>query len=54
MSGRGAACVKDYPTPALNADAFRKPLLTGRHLIILNRGGRLAAGYSLVSKSRDH
>ena len=28
-----------YPTPAPNADLVRKPLLTGRHLIILNRSG---------------
>jgi hypothetical protein len=26
-----------YPTPAPNADVIRKPLLVGRHLIILNR-----------------
>jgi hypothetical protein len=29
-----------YPTPAPNADVIRKPLLAGRHLIILNRSGR--------------
>jgi hypothetical protein len=28
-----------YPTPAPNADVIRKPLLAGRHLIILNRSG---------------
>jgi hypothetical protein len=31
--------VKDYPTPASNADVIRKPLLAGRHRIILNRSG---------------
>jgi hypothetical protein len=28
-----------YPTPASNADVIRKPLLVGRHLIILNNNG---------------
>ena len=28
-----------YPTPASNADMIRKPLLVGRHLIILSRSG---------------
>jgi hypothetical protein len=32
-----SAVVKDYPTPASNADVIRKHLLAGRHLIILNR-----------------
>jgi len=31
---------EDYPTPAPNADVIRKPLLDGRHLIILNRSRR--------------
>ncbi len=31
---------EDYPTPAPNADVIRKPLLDGRHLIILNRSSR--------------
>jgi hypothetical protein len=36
---RTSAAVKDYPTPASNADVIRKPLLAGRHLIILNKTG---------------
>jgi len=31
--------VKDYLTPAPNADLIRKLLLAGRHLIILNKSG---------------
>lgn len=31
-----AAPVKDYLTPAPGVDVIRKPLLVGRHLIILN------------------
>jgi hypothetical protein len=31
--------IEYYPTPASNADVIRKPLLVGRHLIILNRSG---------------
>ena len=39
---------KDYPTPASNADVIRKPLLVGRHLIILN-----ISGDQLVRKCLD-
>ncbi len=42
-----AASVKDYPTPAPIVDAIRKPLLAGRHLIILNTSGH---SESLVSE----
>jgi len=37
----GTAIVKDYLTPAPNDDAIRKPLLVGRHLIILNNSSQL-------------
>ena len=41
-----AGSVKDYPTPAPNAELIRKPQLAGRHLIILNNNGRSQSYHS--------
>jgi len=38
-----------YPTPAPIGDAIRKPLLAGRHLIILNKRRRTLLLDNLVS-----
>ena len=37
---RSTASVKDYPTPAPNAETIGKPLLAGRHLIVLNNSSQ--------------
>jgi hypothetical protein len=40
-----------YPTPASNADVIRKPLLAGRHLIILNISGNLTSMFGTAFHS---
>ena len=43
-----------YPTPAPNADLIRKPLLAGRHLIILNHCGINCVSAGTRVKARKH